>query len=696
MRSIAYIERKEIFNSMSQSIEDIIKNINKKSGANIAHVGLETTHYRRIPFTSPRLNYCTYGGLPVGRLIEFYGEEHGGKALVNGTPVLTENGWVSIEKLNIGDKVYGEDGQLHNVIGVYPQGEKLCYDFKLRDGTSVACSEDHLWSVYTGGQMKHLHYRDCKLNTMSTKDILDNFDKGYYLPDISAMQFDTGKELALHPYLLGLLLGDGGILGGTPHFTNTETDIVEELCELVKDYNCTAHFHKGSQCDWHIVENKKSNDHPINHILRQYGLLGKHSGEKFIPEDYKFASIDDRYDLIAGLINTDGSVWGGVEYESTSPQLINDFWEVCMSLGIYCVKKKYRVRIPASSMTDELIKRLSVKHSIKHNKYLECHKQHIHKHRRKVESITEIGMRECTCIKVDNPTSLFITNDFIPTHNTTTALDIVANYQQMDDRKALWVDSENTLDSNWGEKLGVDFDKLVVITPESQSAEELFEMTLDFIRSGEIGLAVMDSFGSMLSQQEMEKTVEDRTYAGISMALTNFSKRAELECKKHDCTFIGINQIRDDLGAMYAGAIKTIGGRAWKHMTSVRMEFKKGHYINEKGDKIKQSSESPAGNIVLMTMIKNKTCPPNRRGGYYTINYEVGIDFLADLLDVAIKYDIVQKSGAWFTIVNPDTGEVLSEKLQGMSNLYDYLQQDENINILTYVETLVNEKMGFV
>ena len=675
------------------SLNDIIKEMNKKSKEDVITVGLPEYSFERIPFTSPRMNYCTFGGLPVGQLIEFFGEEHGGKALVNGTPVLTENGWISIEKLNIGDRVYGEDGQLHNVIGVYPQSEKMCYDFKLRDGTSVECSEDHLWSVYTGGQIKHLHHRDCKLSTLSTKEMLDNFGREYYLPDIAPMQFEN-KKLLLHPYLLGLLLGDGGILGGTPHFTNTEADIIEELSELVKDYNCTVNFHKGSQCDWRIVENKKSNDHPINHILRQYGLLGKHSGEKFIPDDYKFASMRDRYDLIAGLINTDGGVGGGVEYTSTSPQLINDFWEVCMSLGIYCVKKKYKVRIPASSMTDELIKRLSVKHSIRYTKYLDCNRQHIHKHRRKVESITEIGMRECTCIKVDNPTSLFITKDFIPTHNTTTALDIISNYQQMEDaRRVLYVDAENTLDTEWARKLGVDVDSMVVFKPHTESAEEIFEFIYQAVESGEVGLWVLDSIPALSSKQELEKSMEEKTYAGISGPLSVFARKIEKSNKANKCTGIGINQLRDDLGAMYAGATKTPGGRAWKHFCNVRMQFSKGKYIDENGNEMNSRAESPAGNYVLMSMVKNKSCPPTRRTGFYTLNYEFGIDYLKDLVEVAMKYGIIDKSGAWFSIIDTETGE-LKAKLQGMSNVYKHLEDPENESTLTMVENYVDKQMS--
>ena len=277
---------------------------------------------------------------------------------------------------------------------------------------------------------------------------------------------------------------------------------------------------------------------------------------------------------------------------------------------------------------------------------------------------------------------------------TTTALDIVGNYQRMDTgKKVAYFDSENTLDVEWAAKLGVDVDDLILLQPESQSAEDILQYILDMMDTGQLGLVILDSIAAMVSAQEMDKTVADKTYAGISMPLTVFGRKAEMMCHKYDATVIGINQIRDDINSTWGG-IKTPGGRAWKHLCSVRMQFTRGSFIDEKGNEIKRSSESPVGNKVLMSMVKNKTCPANRRGGYYTINYAYGIDYLADLLEVAIKYDIIQQSGAWYTIIDPDSGEILSEKIQGMPNVYAYLEDEANEERLTFIENYIDSKIG--
>lgn len=323
-----------------------------------------------------------------------------------------------------------------------------------------------------------------------------------------------------------------------------------------------------------------------------------------------------------------------------------------------------------------------------------------------------IPKREYTRIPFTSPRMNYCTYGGIPTGRliefygeehggkTTTALDIVGNYQRMqamlpenERKKVAYFDSENTLDVEWAAKLGVDVDDLILLQPESQSAEDILQIILEMMGTGEVGLVIVDSIAAMVSAQEMDKTVADKTYAGISMPLTVFGRKAEMLCHKFNSTVIGINQIRDDLGAMYSGAIKTPGGRAWKHLCSVRMQFTRGSFIDEKGNEIKRSSESPAGNKVLMSMTKNKTCPGNRRGGYYTIDYANGIDYLSDLLEVALKYNLILQSGAWFSVVDPDTGEIKADKIQGMANVRAFFADEEHEDVLSFVEDYIDSKV---
>lgn len=312
---------------------------------------------------------------------------------------------------------------------------------------------------------------------------------------------------------------------------------------------------------------------------------------------------------------------------------------------------------------------------------------------------------------------------------TTTALDIVANAQKLfqeeweneiteleavDKKKKeqqsrldyikargpkqiVYADCENTLDEEWAQKLGVDTDKLILLKPQSQTAEQIFEMLLQMVDTDEVGLVVIDSLGVMLSAQAYEKTMEEKTYGGIAAALTLFSKKAELLCTKHNCTLIGINQMREDMNSPYGGMITT-GGKGWKHNCSIRLMFQKGAYIDERGNELRRSAESPAGNLVMINIAKTKVCKPDRRVGFYTLRYDSGIDIIADTTEVALKYGIIQQTGAWFSIIDIETGEIMEDdtgeliKLQGKPSVIEYLKENEYLftEIYNKIKSLIN------
>lgn len=247
-------------------------------------------------------------------------------------------------------------------------------------------------------------------------------------------------------------------------------------------------------------------------------------------------------------------------------------------------------------------------------------------------------------------------------------------------KQIVYADCENTLDEDWARLLGVDVDNMFVIKPMTQTAEQIFEMILQTIDTDEVGLVVIDSLGVMLSAQAYEKTMEEKTYGGIAAALTLFSKKAELSCAKYNCTLIGINQMREDMNSQYGGMITT-GGKGWKHNCSLRLMFQKGSYIDERGNELRRSCESPAGNYVMMHIAKTKVCKPDRKVGFYTLKYNTGIDVVTDTFETALKYGLINQAGAWFTFIDLDTGEVITDendeviKLQGKPNVLAYLRE---------------------
>lgn len=275
---------------------------------------------------------------------------------------------------------------------------------------------------------------------------------------------------------------------------------------------------------------------------------------------------------------------------------------------------------------------------------------------------------------------------------TTSALDIIANYQNMKDaRRVLYIDAENTLDINWARKLGVDVEQLYIMQPKSQYAEEIFEFICQSVDTGEIGLWVLDSIAALMSKQESEKDMDEKTYAGISQALTRFSKKIEMLNSKHRCTGIGINQERDNFNSPYGGTT-TPGGKCWRYLCSVRLRFSRGKFIDDAGNETNKSADTPAGNIVQMSMTKNKTCPPSRRTGFYTLHYGEGVFYIKDLADVAVKYGIIDKHGAWFDIVDTETGDILAEKVQGQAKLFKLI--DDDPKLMQKIEKLVDSHIA--
>lgn len=252
--------------------------------------------------------------------------------------------------------------------------------------------------------------------------------------------------------------------------------------------------------------------------------------------------------------------------------------------------------------------------------------------------------------------------------------------------QVLWIDCENTFDEEWAGTLGVDVSNLYFMSPQSQSAEQIFEMASQIIDTGEIGLCVIDSLGMMVSQQAYDKSIEDKTYGGIAMALTVFSKKIEMICAKTNCALIGINQVRDNMNAGYGGpSTVTPGGRCWRHSCSVRLQLRKSEFFDEQYKKVKNSTENPYGHHIQISVVKTKICKPNRKLGSFTLVYESGIASLIDLVDLLLKYDLIVQGGAWFSFVNPETEEIYTDeegatiKVQGQQNIPVFLTQNPDI-----------------
>lgn len=256
---------------------------------------------------------------------------------------------------------------------------------------------------------------------------------------------------------------------------------------------------------------------------------------------------------------------------------------------------------------------------------------------------------------------------------TTTALDILANFQKKyPDKYAVYLDAENTLDKDWGEILGVDWSKVILIQPEAEYGEQLLDMLLDYIRSGKIGIVFLDSIPFIIPKAVQEKGLDEKSYGGNSALIKTFCDRAIPLLHKNECTFICINQLRENIGNLYK-PYKIPCGTALAHACSQILWFTKGSLLDEKGAEVSGNYATPAGNRVQVKMEKNKVTKNDRRLGSYTLNYHSGVDEITDILDLGISLGTIVQSGAWFRVSLKNGSE---KKMQGKSGVQEFYFND--------------------
>jgi site-specific recombinase XerD len=336
------------------------------------------------------------------------------------SPVLTPAGWRTMGELRVGDEVVGSDGQPTTVIGVYPQGVQDVLRVRFADGGQVRCTPDHLWTVRRG-LMHYSQYRyenggARAYETLSTQDIVKRGGQ-WYVPVPSPIEFGH-RELPMDPYTLGALLGDGHF--GSNLILTTATGELEVISRI-KSALPVGHAISGVPGRWLI---SGGTARPwSNHLLsaaRSLGLDGTRSLSKSIPQDYLNASLFDRRELLRGLMDTDGyaSTRGAAVFTTISPQLAQDVVRLTRSLG------------GTARMTSRLPYRTAK--NIAHRVTLRTPFNPFHMERKKerynatkkvdlkraIEAIEPDGRAECVCIEVANSDGLYVTQDYVLTHNT--------------------------------------------------------------------------------------------------------------------------------------------------------------------------------------------------------------------------------------------------------------------------------------
>lgn len=352
--------------------------------------------------------------------------------------IITPNGKIRMGDIKIGQKVCGSDGKVYEVTGVFPHGIKDSYRVNFDDNTYVDCGLEHLWEVTTRKDRKA--GKD-KFSVLSTEQLMRDIylkdgRKNYALKIAAPIYFEE-QEINVNPYVLGFYIGDG-YNGKDSHsclVSNTEIDIIEKFKSLLPENDNLTINEKDHRVKGNLYNRKPSE---LYVEIEKLGLNEKSSSEKFIPKQYIYNSIENRIELLRGLIDTDGFIptknRNQIEYSTTSHQLKEDILELVRSLGgkaTYQEKqgaytkngekivtnKYYRLYL---SLPESIIPVSSKKHLEKYNSKKRYHKKYITK-------IEYVEKAEMQCISVNSPDNLYITEGYNLTHNTAFVLNLATN-----------------------------------------------------------------------------------------------------------------------------------------------------------------------------------------------------------------------------------------------------------------------------
>lgn len=435
--------------------------------------GLEWDDGRAFPFPAKMLtleyaeNYqrlhdfqkrAVFNALATGSPVRWaFADEMGlGKLQSKTSLVATPSGWRQIGDLTVGDEVMGSNGRPTKVVGVFPQGIKELFRMTLNDGCIIDSGAEHLWAVQTVND----RFRGDVVRIMSTQQLIDTGltvkagSAKWFIPVAAAMDYSE-KTYEIHPYVLGSLIANGALTGATPDHTGSE-----EQRDLMRPY-LGASVEFGPLIDGKTRRIRRTigaSNNDLGASLRALGLFGTVSNNKFIPKQFLFGSIKQRKELLAGLMDNGGTVSKdgmASEYNTVSPSLAADVLELVRSLGGVAWMS---TRIPTYTYKGEKKfgqKDHRIRMALTFNPFKVKHKAERWRTREKyrpahnIKSLESIGMADCVCIKVDAADSLYVTNDYVLTHNTSQAI----TTSWLRERKKILIVCPSVAKLNWVDEL---------------------------------------------------------------------------------------------------------------------------------------------------------------------------------------------------------------------------------------------------
>ena len=646
---------------------------------------IDTTVERMV---NPSLSFDRYlGGAPAyGKITTYSAFASCGKCLGKGTKVIMYDGtYKNVEDVQVGEQLMGVDSTPRNILSL-ARGQEQMYWIRQHNAIDYRVNESHILSLKKITQPQYssyiqdnkrvinyddiLHERKETVVNISVKDLINKESKnsiyktykGYRAGELDFLHIDKSDFLNIPSYLLGLWLGDG--TSSKPEITNIDEEVVSYIYKYAEENGQKITVYEGiNKTPRYSIVTDRGQSNPFLESLQNYGLINN----KHIPFDYMYSTLEERLQLLAGLLDSDGNINNNTRFEITQKSniLAEDIVKLARSCGLHTKVVKKKGVIKTRDFEGEYnriqisgnILKIPVKIERKKPKERECKRNTTYSAIKIEKDIVD----DYYGFEIDGD-RLFLLEDQTVTHNTSMALALAgANPDKIIgfcDNEFNWSDSSYL----WIDKyFGIEKERIHILQPTY--LEEGAEMVEDLCNVADI--VIFDGFDSLAPKAEYQATMEDQQMGAQARAYKKFFRRSMGKIYKSKAALIITNHLYENIGNVYE-PFKEPGGRAISDFASQKLFLTRGNIFDK--------DKNIVGQDIRVTINKDKLS--GNRGVKFSLPYDnkLGFDIEMDIINNAIDLGIIKVTGSWYSYGDSKLG-------QGKDKVRDLLKDNPELSL---------------
>ncbi len=605
------------------------------------------------------------GGFPKGYISEVFGLHSSGKCLGKGVKIVMYDGTLrKVEDVRNGDVLMGPDSTPRRVMGVTSGTEEM-FTISQTYGIAYQVNASHILSLKERltGKICNIAVKDF----ISTTGLYQRNHRGYKV----SVEFGE-KKLEIDPYFLGLWLGDGN--SGDVRITSVDSEVISylEAYATTQDSWVTTTSSATRTNSYGIVKKRRSGN-SLQGKLRTLQVVDN----KHIPTIYRTGSIQQRLELLAGIIDSDGSLSNnrGYEVTQTRKELAEQIKFVADSLGLRTnlAEKKTTCQYKGTLVTGTAY-RLLISGNISIIPVRIARKMCIYGPRKNDPRTSKItvssdGVGEYFGFMLDKD-GLFLLDDMTVTHNTTLCYAAIKEAQAAG-KVGAYVDAEFSFNPKWAIQQGVDISDEKFIFAQPEVGEDAIDLVEELIRNAEewnIGIIIVDSIPALVPRKQLSATtVENDFIASTANLMTKTMPRLRAIIAQANIALVFVNHLKTKIGMAWGDSRTRPGGTAVEFYSSLMLEVRKG-------DKLEDGQEM-IGTTIKVVGYKNRFAPFSKSTiPEVKVFINGGINKTNELIQVAVDDGVVVKAGAWYKFNGENIGQGIEKtiaRVESDAPLYD-------------------------